>query len=218
MRDAFHHGLDELTTKLVELTQLVGTAMSRATASLLESDPSLARSVVADDDLIDARRAELDEHAVAILAQQQPVATDLRIVVTAMRMASDLERMGDLARHVADVTLLREPKPAVPQELHSTIAQMGYAAKRLVGKTAQVIRSNDVDAGLELERDDDEMDALQRHLYAALLAPDFAGGVEQAVDLALLGRYYERYADHAVSIARRVVYLVTGHYQRPVDA
>jgi len=145
-----------------------------------------------------------------LLALQQPVATDLRAIVTSMRMSSDIERMGDLARHVAKVARLRYPASAVPAELRSTILQMGQVAERIVEKAGSVIAARDVEAAHQIERDDDAMDDLHRELISHLTDGTWRHGTEAAVDITLLARYYERFADHAVSVARRVIWLVTG--------
>ena len=129
MRDQFHEDLDTISDQLVELTRLAGSAISRATTALLDADVHLAESVIEADRTLDDIRIELDELSIDLLARQQPVATDLRIVVTAMHMSSDLERMGDLARHVAKVARLRTPDSAVPPELRSHILQMGQVAE-----------------------------------------------------------------------------------------
>jgi len=147
-----------------------------------------------------------------LLARQQPVATDLRVIVTSMRMSSDIERMGDLARHVAKVARLRYPESAVPAELRSTILQMGQVAERIVEKAGSVIAARDVEAAQQIERDDDAMDDLHRELFARVTDSSWQHGTEAAVDITLLGRYYERFADHAVSVAHRVIWLVTGEF------
>ncbi len=211
MRDAFRGELTAVGDGLVEMTQLVGFAMARATTSLLEADVELAESVIEHDRLVDKRRDELDEKIMDLLARQQPiVATDLRVLVTALRMSDDLERMGDLALHVAKVTRLRHPRHAVPTELISTILEMGYVAQILVTKAGEVLASRNVALALELEANDDEMDRLHERIFRVILDPDWSRGAEAAVDVTLLGRFYERFADHAVSVARRVVFLATG--------
>ncbi len=210
MREAFHHDLAKITDELVEMTRMTSSAITRATTALLDADVHLAESVIEGDRAIDRVRENLDELSFDILARQAPVASDLRTVVTSMRMSMDLERMGDLARHVAKVARLRYPSSAVPPELRATVLQMGQVAERIVAKTGSIIAANDVVAAKELEQDDDEMDALHRHLYASISSGSWSP--EQAVDLTLIGRYYERFADHAVSIAARVIYLVTGSY------
>jgi phosphate transport system protein len=218
MRDAFHEELTRTREQLVEMTRLAGSAMSRATTALLDADLDLAESVIAADEAIDRMQRELDQTALDLLARQQPVATDLRVLVTGLRMSADLERMGDLARHVAKVARRRYPESAVPPELRSTVLQMGQVAERIVAKAGSVIAVQDVAAAVQLEQDDDEMDGLHREVFAALLGGSWDHGIEAAVDVTLVGRYYERFADHAVSVAQRVVYLVTGEWPVPQQA
>jgi phosphate transport system protein len=212
MRDLFHEELDAIGNQLVEMTRLAGSAMARATTALLDADLNLAESVIEADDLIDDLRRDLESRALDLLARQQPVATDLRTIVASLRMSADLERMGDGALHVAKVARLRYPSSAIPAELRATILQMGQVAERIVAKAGSVIASRDVAAALEFESDDDEMDRLHRDLFRQMLHKDWPHGVETAVDVALCGRYYERFADHAVSVARRVIFLATGEY------
>jgi phosphate transport system protein len=213
MRDSFHKDLDKISEQLVEMTRLAGSAISGATTALLDADLHLAESVIASDERIDALRRELDEHTVDVLARQQPVATDLRMVVTAMRMGSDLERMGDLARHVAEVARLRYPDCAIHPVMRTTVHQMGQVAERIVAKAGSVIAGRDIETALALELDDDEMDRLHRNIFTMLTDGQWQYGTEAAVDATLVGRYYERYADHAVSVARGLVYLVTGEFR-----
>lgn len=210
MRKAFHEELDRVTEGLVEMTRLASSAMSRATTALLDADVQLAESVIGADAKIDALREELDLLSFDLLALQQPVATDLRMVVTSMRMSSDIERMGDLARHVAKVARLRYPNSAVPPELRSIILEMGQVAERIVTKAGSVIAARDVEAAKQIERDDDAMDDLHRRLFERLAADSWNHPAETTVDITLVGRYYERFGDHAVSVARRVIFLVTG--------
>jgi phosphate transport system protein len=210
MRDSFHEDLDKISDQLVELTRLAGSAMSRATTALLDADLHLAESVIAAGEQIEDLRHDLDERAIDLLARQQPVATDLRMVVTAMAMSADLERMSALARHVAKVARLRYPASAIPPVMRSTVLEMGQVAERIVTKAGSVIAGKDVETALALERDDDEMDRLHRDIFNLLMDGKWTQGTEAAVDAALVSRYYERFADHAVAVARRVVYMVTG--------
>jgi phosphate transport system protein len=218
MRDAYHEELDSIGDSLVEMARLAGSAIGRATTALLDADLKLAESVIAADEKVDGLQRDLEQRAIALLARQQPVATDLRIVVTSLRMSSDLERCGDLARHVAKVARLRYPNSAVPADLHPTILEMGQLAQRLIAKAGQVITTKDVDAAMQLEQDDDEIDTLHRALFQHLLDDRWQHGIETAVDVTLCGRYYERFADHAVSVANRVVYLVTGEHADELTA
>lgn len=214
MRDAFHEDLDKISDQLVDMTKLVGTALERATAALLEGDRTIAESVIAADDDIDALRREVDDLAVDLLARQQPVATDLRMVVTAMHMSSDIERMGDLARHIAKVARMSAPNVAVPENLRPIIAEMARVGEKLVQATGDAIGSKDVYAAVEIGRIDDEMDELHKKVFTTLLG-DWEHGMEAGVNATLLSRYYERYGDHAVAVADRIVYLVTGRYGNP---
>jgi phosphate transport system protein len=210
MRDAYHDELESLTDRLVEMTRLVRSAMSRGTTALLDADLQLAESVISQDAEVDRIYSELESSIYELMATQQPVAVDLRTVVTALRMASDLERMGDLAEHIAKIARMRHPVSAIPAELRDTIVEMGAIAENLITKTGSCIASRDIDLAKELEEDDDAMDRLHRRLFRVLLSDDWSHGIEAAIDVTLAGRYYERYADHAVRVARDVVYLVTG--------
>jgi phosphate transport system protein len=210
MREQFHGELASLSEQMVEMTRLAGSAISRATRALLDADLALAESVITADEEMDRIQAAVEEKSLELLARQQPVATDLRTIVTGLRMSADLERMGDLARHVAKLARLRYPESPIPPSLHSTVLEMGQVAELVVAKTGSVIAGRDLVLASELERDDDEMDRLHRELFHVLLSADWTYGIEAAVDVTLCGRYYERFADHAVSVARRVTYLVTG--------
>ena len=212
MRDAFHDDLDAIGGSLVEMSQLASTAMVRSTKAILEADLTLAEEVISEDEKIDALHHDLDSRILNLMARQQPVASDLRALVTALRMSADLERMGDMSHHVAKITRLRHPDAAIPSELTSSFKQMGEAAEKIARKTGSVIASRDTEVALQVEKDDDAIDSLHRKIIQTLLAPNWQHGIETAIDMTLLGRYYERCADHAVSIARRVYFLVTGTY------
>ena len=212
IRSVFQDELDNVSQSLVDLTAMVSTSMTKATTAILSSDLKLAEEVIATDVKIDDYQHETDSRIIDIIARQQPVASDLRALVTALRMGSDLERMGDLAHHVAKVARLRHPNAAVPPELVAIIQAMGVTAVAITEKTGVVISTRNTQMALEVERDDDVMDDLHRKLIAVLIEPTWKHGIETAIDLTLLGRYYERYADHAVSISRRVYFLVTGEY------
>ena len=210
MRDAYFDQLDSIVDELVTMTHEVQEAVSKATKALLTADAEIAERVISDDAAIDAARERVEARSFELLALQQPVASDLRMLVAALRMVADLERMGDLSVHVAKVARLRVPQVAVPAELVPTIEQMAAVAEKMVGTVAGIIAERDVDGARQMEEDDEEMDQLRRSSFRLMLDESWEHGVEAAVDIALLGRYYERIADHAVSLARRVVYLVTG--------
>lgn len=212
IRSVFQDELDGISQSLVNLTEMVSISMSKATLAMLKSDLKLAEEVITDDVKIDEFQHEIDNRIIDIIARQQPVASDLRALVTALRMGSDLERMGDLAEHVAKIARRRHPECAVPADLIATVTAMGDEAEKITKKTGTVILTRDTEMALQVEKDDDVMDKLHRELIASLIKPTWEHGIETAIDLTLLGRYYERYADHAVSVSRRVYFLVTGKY------
>lgn len=212
VRDIFHEELDEINQSLISLGKLTQAALDSATHALLTADLALAEKVITDDDKVDDAQHLLDARTIDLMARQQPVANDLRALVTSLRMSADLERMGDMAHHIAKLARMRYPATAVPPELLLTVQEMGRVASKIVGKAIDLIASRDTEAAKMLEKDDDEMDILHRKLFAALLDEKWAHGIETAIDMTLIGRYYERFADHAVSIARRVYFLVTGEY------
>ncbi|GAA5132479.1 phosphate signaling complex protein PhoU [Pseudonocardia adelaidensis] len=206
-----------LPQQLVELSELIGRmctaaagALNRATAALLESRERLAVQVVAGDEVIDLLRAQVEELAGDALLFHSPVAGDLRAVVSAIRTAGDVERMGDLALHVAEVVRMRHPEPALPPEVRPAFAEMGKVAVHLALKAAEVARTRNVVLAAELDTDDDAMDVLHREMMEVLMDERWPHGVRTAVDVTLLARYYERFADHAVVVARETVYAVTG--------
>ena len=210
MRDQYYEQLDAIVDDLVNLTGTVRRAVASSTNALLDADARLAEVVIAGDAEIDEETEAIEERALLLLATQQPVATDLRQLVATLRMVTDLQRMGDLSVHVAKVARMRIPDPAVPPQLHPTIRAMAKVADSMIDAAARIVANRDVVAAAHLEDEDDEMDRLRKDLFRTLLSDSWSHGVEPAIDLALLGRYYERIGDHAVSMARRVVYLVTG--------
>jgi phosphate transport system protein len=217
MRDAYADQLDSIRDDLLTMTRLVGTAVAHATTALLDGDAAIAEKVISDDAAIDSLRVQIEDHSFELLSLQNPVAGDLRMLVASLRMVSEFERMGDLAVHVAKIARLRVPDVAVPTEVVPTIARMAAVAEVMIAKVGHVIADSDIAAAEELEAVDEEMDKLRRSSFRELLGSDWKHGVEPAVDIALLGRYYERIADHAVSIARRVVFLVTGEQPSYID-
>ena len=212
IRSVFQDELDSVSQTLFDLSVMVSDSMARATKSVMTKDLKLAEEVITSDEKIDTVQHELDGRIIDIIARQQPVASDLRALVTALRMSADLERMGDLAHHVAKLVRLRHPGSAVPAELLALVEVIGETAEKIATKTGVVISTRDVTLAAQVEKDDDEMDELHRKLISRLVEPSWPHGVETAIDLTLLGRYYERYADHAVSVARRVIFLVTGRF------
>ena len=218
MREAFHEQLDSMFHDLADICGSVETAVRLATEALLTGDAAIAEKVITADAEIDRARERVEDSAFLLLSLQQPVASDLRTVVAALRMVSELERMGDLSGHVAKIARLRVPNLAVPDAVRPTIERMAQVAEAMVARVSRIIADRDVDEALALVNADEEMDQLRRRSFSELLGDDWTHGVEAAVDVALLGRYYERIADHAVSVANRVVFVVTGENPRSVGA
>ncbi len=212
MRSLFHEELDFISDQLVQMSRMAAEALERATRALMEADLTLAEQVITDDEQIDAVRRDLENRAIDALARQQPVATDLRQLVTALRMSSDLERSGDLARHVAKLARMRYPLVAVPEDLRPVFGEMAVLAQEMIVRAGEVVAAHDPQGATELQTRDDRMDRLHREVFRLLLDPETERGTQEAVDATLLGRYYERFADHAVSVAIRVVFLVTGSW------
>ncbi len=210
MVSAFQDQLDMVNGELVQMTRLVGSAMNRATQALLDADLTLAESVIAADAQIDTLASDIEERCFDLIAIEQPDAADLRMAIGALRIAASLERMGDLAEHVAKQARLRYPRLSIPQELRGTFAEMGGLAEAIVSKTGAVIATQDVGLTADIARHDEQVDRLHRELFTIVLSQSWTHGVEAAIDVTLLSRYYERYADHAVSVTRRVVTFVTG--------
>jgi phosphate transport system protein len=212
MRESFHEDLEAITALQLKMAVLVKDAIEKATTSLLTSDLALAEKVIEEDGQIDLIHHDLDERVIDLMARQQPVASDLRALVSAIRISADLERMGDLAHHLAKLARMRYPACAVPPEFTDLIASMGAEASRITEKMTVVIEFRDTTRALEVEKDDDAMDQLQRKLIASLVDPNGKHNVEISIDMAFASRYYERFSDHAVSIARRIYYIATGEF------
>jgi phosphate transport system protein len=210
MREAYRDQLGQLADQLADMCSMVGDAMALATRALLETDLALAEQVIGDDSKVDDARAKTEEEAYALLALQAPVATDLRTVLAVIHAAESLERMGDLALHVAKAARRRHPNPVLPDAVRPYFDEMGKVAGKMAAQAEQVIRTQDVQLARQLDDTDDEMDDLHQHLFTVLMDREWPHGVAAAVDVTLLGRFYERFADHAVSVAKRVVFVVTG--------
>jgi phosphate transport system protein len=210
MREAYAQQLDSIVDEIIEMSVHVEKAVGLSTEALLNADAHVAESVISEDDELDRLRIQIEEQSFELMALQQPVATDLRMLVSSLRIVADFERMGDLAVHVAKIARMRVPGLAIPDELQPMFKRAGEVTQSMVRMTGEVIRSRDLDKVNKVIAADEEIDLIRRRGFEIMLSPDWKYGVEPAIDLALLGRYYERIADHAVSISRRVVFLVTG--------
>ena len=217
MRTAYHEQLDALTHQLAEMCRLSGIAMERATQALLQADLVLAEQVIGDHENIIAASARAEEAAFVLLALQAPVAGDLRAIVGSIQILADVERMGALALHVAKIARRRHPQHTLPEEVNGYFAEMGRIAVDLGASAREVLLSRDPDQARLIREEDDAMDDLHRHLFSVMMDREWKHGVAAAVDVTLLGRFYERFADHAVEISRRVIFQVTGHLPSEED-
>ncbi|MEV3902715.1 MULTISPECIES: phosphate signaling complex protein PhoU [unclassified Mycobacterium] len=212
MRTAYHEQLDSLTRQLGEMCGLAGTAMERATQALLQADLVLAEQVISDHEQISALSVRAEESAFVLLALQAPVAGDLRSVVGSIQIVADVDRMGALALHVAKIARRRHPQHVLPEEVNGYFAEMGRVAVELGNAAQEVLLTRDPEKAARIQEEDDAMDDLHRHLFTVLMDREWKHGVTPAVDVTLLSRFYERFADHAVEVARRVIFQVTGTY------
>jgi phosphate transport system protein len=212
MREVFQQELREVQDRLVEISELVVTAITNATRAFNESDVSRAEQVIADDNKIDELAVLLDELSIQILARQQPVARDLRIVVSALRISASLERMGDLAEHIAQLARYRFPDKVVPKSLRSTFAEMGALDVLIATKLTELLRNQDDALAEEIRNEDHRVDELHVSVFDKVLGEKWKGEAVDTVDATLASRYHERFADHAVSIAKKVQYLGTGDW------
>ena len=210
MRTAYHEQLAALNDQLGEMCGLAGVAMERATQSLLQADLVLAEQVITDHEQIASASTRAEEAAFVLLALQAPVAGDLRSIVTAIQIVADVDRMGALALHVAKIARRRHPQHTLPEEVNGYFAEMGRVAVELGNSAQEVLLTRDPEKAARIREEDDAMDDLHRHLFSVLMDREWKHGVTAAVDVTLLSRFYERFADHAVEVARRVIFQVTG--------
>ena len=212
MRAVFQQELADVQERLVEIAELVAVSIEHATNAFNDSNVSLAETVIADDSKIDVLALELDELAINILARQQPVARDLRIVVSALRVSASLERMGDMSEHIAQLARYRFPDKVVPKSLRPTFKSMGVLDVEIAKKLVELLKTEDLAIAEDIRNEDDKIDALHLSVFDKVLGETWKGEAIDTVDSTLASRYHERFADHAVSIAKKVQYLATGDW------
>lgn len=212
MREVFQQELAEVQDRLVEIAELVALSIENATNSFNNSDVTLAEEVIELDQKIDALTVIIDELSIQILARQQPVARDLRIVVSALRISASLERMGDMAEHIAQLARYRFPDKVVPKNLRKTFLEMGRLDVVIAQKLAKLLKTQNLRLADEIRNDDDDVDELHAKVFEKVLSEKWKGETIDTVDATLASRYLERFADHAVSITKKVQYLATGDW------
>jgi phosphate transport system protein len=212
VRQVFQNELHEVQDRLVEISDSVATIMEKASAAFLGGDVAKADEAIALSETNEEKALALDELVIKILARQSPVARDLRILVSALRMSASLERMGALAGHIASIARYRYPGSAVPASLRSTFEEMGALDIKLANKVTEVLRNTDVDQARAIQAEDERVDELHRHIFDVVLADDWKENAMFTVDVTLASRYFERFADHVVDISSKVSYLTTGEW------
>lgn len=212
VREVFHQSLEDVQSRLVEISELVTSAIRDATTAFASSDIELAEGVIEADAIIDEKAVALDEIAIEILARQQPVARDLRIVVAALRVSASLERMGDIAEHIAQLTRMRFPERAIPKGLKSTFTKMGEIDVEVAQLLTELLRTQDLAIADQIAAKDDDLDELHLSVFEKVLSENWQGEAMATVDATLASRYLERFGDHAESVSKKVLYLATGEW------
>ncbi|WP_062462076.1 phosphate signaling complex protein PhoU [Demequina soli] len=210
MRTLFNAEMSELADDLIAMARHVETAIAHASDAILTANVELAQSVIAEDSKLDDLESVVDERCVLLIAQQQPVGLDLRTIISSLRISASLERMGDLAQHIAEAARRAYPGSAIPESHREIIEGMSAAAKEAASETVKLLESRDLNVAASIVADDDNLDALHSRAYKGIVDGEYQGTPQETLDLALLARYYERFGDHAVGVSRRIVYLVTG--------
>jgi phosphate transport system protein len=212
VRTTYQDQLSALTTDIANVCGAVGAGMKRATQALLQADLVLAEEVITDLDSLVLMGVEAEEAGFMLLTQQSPLAGDLRGAIASIRNVADVDRMSRLAMHVAKLARRRHPQHTLPEEVNGYFAEMGRVAVELGEAAQEALLSGDPARAARMQEEDDAMDELHRHLFTVLMDREWTHGVTAAVDVTLLSRYYERFADHAVEIARRGTFQATGEF------
>lgn len=212
MRTLFNAEMSELADDLIAMARLVEDAISKAADAVLTGDVSLAEAVIADDAKLDKLETQVDERCVLLIAQQQPVGLDLRTIISSLRISASLERMGDLAEHIAKDARRAYPGSAIPDSHREIVTGMCEAAREAATEVVRLLETRDLNVAAAIVEDDDHLDSLHEAAYKALVSGEYDGSAQETLDVALLARYFERFGDHAVGISRRIVYLVTGDH------
>lgn len=212
MRKLFQEDLQNLGEQLIDIATLVSQAMQKAYRSFETADVQLAEEVIAADQRIDTLQNDLDERAIDLLALQGPVASDLRTIVGALRMSTSLERMGDLARHIGQLVRLRYPDQVSPEHLKPVYAKMAQHAQDLAGKVVRLLQTRDLALVEEITAENEAINALHASVFRLIAEDEWAASPATTADCTLASRYFERFGDHGVSVAKKVAYLVTGEW------
>ena len=213
MRAVFQQELSEVQSRLITLAETAELIMDKASRAFLNSDVTLADEALALAEANEEKALDLDELVIKVLATQSPVARDLRILVSALRMSASLERMGSLASHIAAIARYRYPGSAIPESLRKTFEDMARIDLELVAKASKLLANTDLDLAREIQAQDEAVDRLHRKVFDVVLSGDWKENAMFTVDVTLASRYFERFADHVVDISSKVSFLQTGEWQ-----
>ncbi|NBR64569.1 MAG: phosphate transport system regulatory protein PhoU [Actinobacteria bacterium] len=212
MREVFQQDLAEVQDRLVDLSESVTDIMEKASMAFLNADVKKADEAIALAEINEERALAIDEMAIRVLSRQSPVARDLRVLVSALRISASLERMGALAGHIATIARFRYPESAVPETLRKTFSEMGALDSTLGRKLTQLLRNTDIDLARSIQAEDERVDELHRSVFDLVLSEKWKENAMYTVDVTLASRYHERFADHVVDISSKVAYLTTGEW------
>lgn len=216
MRNQFDRDLAVLHTELIEMGGLIEDAIERAVGALMQNDETLAASAIEFEEAINQKEHDIETHCLRLLLQQQPVAKDLRLISAALKMITDMERIGDQASDIAEITLriMRSEgeKPELEKIAH--IGDMAKATIHMVREAVDAYVARDIEQAREVIAYDDIVDGLFEHVRDALigLIRENNQDGEQVVDMLMVAKYFERIGDHAVNIAEWVVFSITGEH------
>lgn len=212
MREVFQRELNDVRDRLVDISELVSRIVEDASDAFLNGDKIGAERAIATCSLVEERVLQLDELVVWTLARQAPVARDLRVLVSALRISSSFDRMAALAGHIAQIAQFRYPDKAVPESLHDTFVEMAKLDVQLSHKLTTLLKTQDVNFAHEIQAEDERVDELHRSVFAIVLSEEWKEQSSHTVDVTLASRYFERFADHVVSISSKISYLTTGDW------
>lgn len=210
MRTAYRSDLDEFAQDLIAMCDTVREAMAKASSSLLSASLQEAEDALSMMDPLEEIRQRCKERSVQLLALEAPVASDLRQVISSIYIVEDFDRMAALSMHIAKSARRRHPDLVIPEEFLEEFSRMASLVDAMCGKARELLVNPDADVALGLATDDDQVDILNDELLSRLTRRNDEFPTRQAVDTALLLRFYERWADHCVNVSSRIVFLITG--------
>ena len=210
MRTAYREHLDNFSRDVLIMANAVEAIMRQATDALLNQSLQAAEDALSATDELEPIRARCEERAVSLLALENPMAKDLRHVVSSIYIVEDFHRMGQLGKHIAKLARRRHPESPIPEQYQEYFEKYRELMNHMNSATREVLTHPDTEGALALHTDDDAVDELHHFLVSQTTNAKWQGCISAAVETAMLSRYYERFADHCVNVASRIVFLNTG--------